>query len=499
MNTHKIAHVKRNRVRELAAYLGAISSIIGLVLASPVLVCAAAPHELPLAPSFLAPALALLAPGLAAWRAWRPHEPSALSLTEGAALISLAWIIAIFAGSIPFVLILDLNLTQALFESTSGWTTTGLSVVDVTRAPSCILFLRSAIELAGGAGLAILMVSLMQGPAGPGLLAAEGRPDLLAPQVARSARIIIRLYLAYAVIGTVSLWAAGMTWFDAMNHAFAAVSTGGFSTQTASIGHWDSPLIEAITIALMLLGTTHFLTSYLIICGNFKELVQNAQIRLAAVLIPLSTAILFALLWTSLYPSLSKTLRVSLFEAISALSTTGFSTVSYTQWPPATWWLLILLMIIGGGAGSTAGGLKLARVYLLYRITAWEIICASLPSRSINRPSWRVDGELQFIDDKLIRQTVGYLSLYLAALAFGSLIITTYGFTIQEALFEMASCLSTVGLSSGVTSPTAPTGLLWTEIIGMLLGRLEFFVFLLGIWRLARGAYLLSNTNPTPR
>jgi trk system potassium uptake protein TrkH len=135
-----------------------------------------------------------------------------------------------------------LNFTQAVFESTSGWTTTGLSVVDVSVAPRLVLLYRSLMQLAGGAGLAVIMLSALAGPAGTGLSAAEGRADQLVPNVRRSAKLVVTIYSGYVIFGGVALNLAGMGWFDALNHAFAAISTGGFSTRAESIGSWGCQL-----------------------------------------------------------------------------------------------------------------------------------------------------------------------------------------------------------------------------------------------------------------
>ena len=326
------------------------------------------------------------------WRFLAPKKIISLSLPEGSVIVVLSWLVAIVVGTIPFMLIQGLNFTQAMFESTSGWTTTGLSVVDVTQASRLILLYRSNIELAGGGGFAIIALAAISGLSGAGLTSAEGRTEQLAPNVRRSAKLVLSIYSGYAVVGILALWLAGMGWFDAVNHSFAALSTGGFSTRTDSIGYWDSPAVEAVTIVLMLLGTLNFLTSYFLLRGKLKAVFRNGEVRLMALVVPLCALIIFFGIAVNLYETLSKGIRVAIFETITALSTTGFSTVGYRDWNSLGWTILIILMLIGGGTGATAGGIKQFRIYALYRALLWEVKRMLQPKNTVTEPNyWQGD------------------------------------------------------------------------------------------------------------
>ena len=188
----------------------------------------------------------------------------------------------------------------------------------------------------------------------------------------------------------------------------------------------------------------------------------------------------------SLYDSLDKTIRVSIFETISALSTTGFSTVGYGNWNSLGWLILIALMLVGGGAGSTAGGIKQFRIYALFRVLWCEIKAMLLPKNTVTEPDiWQGDRR-SFLNDSQIRTIALFVFLYFLLFGIGVTVITAYGYSIPESLFEYASVLSTVGLSVGVTAADAPTGILWTEVVGMFLGRLEFFTVFVGVIRIVR-------------
>ncbi len=472
------------RYKAIVGYTGLISLIIGLLILSPLLLLIVYHQEVAVAWAFLLPGLILILPGGALWRLLTPRPSVSLTKQEGAVIIVLAWLLAILVGAIPFVAASGLNFTQAVFEATSGWTTAGLSVVDVRQASPLVLFYRSVIQLAGGAGLAIIMLSALAGPVGPGLTIAEGRGEQLLPNVRRSAKLVLTMYAGYVVIGILALRLAGMSWFDAINHAFAALSTGGFSTRAESIGYWDSPLIEAVIIVLMLLGTLNFLTAYTLLQRNFKAVVRNGEVRLSALLILLGGGVLFLGVTLGLYPALQKAIRVAVFETVTGLSTTGFSTVDYREWNSLGWLVHVMLMLIGGGTGSTAGGIKQYRIYVLYKGLVWEFRRMFLPRRVVTEPDVWQGEQRQFLSDRHLRQTSLFVFLYLVIFALGSGILIAYGYSIRDSFFEFASALSTVGVSVGVTAADAPSGVLWTETVAMFLGRLEFFTVVVGLGKL---------------
>jgi trk system potassium uptake protein TrkH len=442
------------------------------------------PEEIKLAWGFLFPGLTLTLTGvflsLKLFPYTQPEEES-LNPQEGAVIMVFSWLLAIAFGTFPLLTVGGLNFTQAVFESTSGWTTTGLSVVDVTQASHLILIFRSLTQLLGGAGFAIVALSTIGGFSGSGLAAAEGRTEQLVPNLRRSAKLVFSIYTGYIALGIMALRGAGMGWFDAFNHAFTALSTGGFSTRAESIGYWHSPAVEIVTIALMVCGTLSFLTSYLLLNGKFKAVICNGEVRLLIQLILLAVLVLFLGVSLPLYPSLQAAIRVAVFQSITAVSTTGFSTVEYGNWNDLGLLVLILLMVIGGGSGSTAGGIKQYRIYVLFRALQWEIRRLLLPKNAVSEPSVWQGERRHFLNDSQIRSIALFFCLYLLVYVLGSLILTAYGYSLSKSLFEYASALSTVGLSVGITAADAPVGLLWTEILGMFFGRLEFLPVFVGI------------------
>lgn len=479
----------KKRYDVMLSSVGMILILSGFLMLTPFLVLFAYPDEAVHALAYGVPAGCLGFTGVLMRRIFRPSSKVTLSIQEGGVIVLISWMVVILFSAWPFMAVLGIPFSGAVFESVSGWTTTGLSIVDVAAAGPMILLWRSVTQLAGGAGLAIIMMSAIVGPTGVSISSAEGRSDQLAPHVRQSARLVLIIYSCYAVVGTLAYRMAGMSVFDAVNHSFAAVSTGGFSTRVESIGYWNSPVIEAVTVPLMLLGNLSFVTAWFLWRGKLRFVVRNGEVRLLAVLIPISVAALFIFTCRTLYPQIGKSIRVAVFETITAITTTGFSTVSYGNWNALGVLVLIILMLIGGGTCSTAGGIKQFRIYLVWKLIIWEIRRALIPRTAVmERPIWE-GNRRSFVDDARIRLVAVFIFLYLAIYGIGTMILCVCGFSLSDSLFEFASAIGTVGLSVGVTSAKMPDVALWAETFAMFLGRLEFFVVVISLIKLGRDGW----------
>ncbi|MBN1661526.1 MAG: TrkH family potassium uptake protein [Anaerolineae bacterium] len=476
----------RQRYQVIVGFMGLVVLVSGVVILSPLLLLIPYPAEVDAAWGFVAPGGLLAATGLVLWRGLAARRAVSLTWQEGGVALVAAWLLTIGVGSIPLCVVGGLTPAQALFESTSGWTAASPTVLDVSRAGHLLLFYRSVTQLAGGTGFAIIALSALAGPVGPGLTVAEGREDQLLPNVRRSARLVMTMYSAYAIVGVLALRGAGMNWFDAVNHAFTTLSTGGMGTHPESIGYWQNPAIEVVTIVLMLLGMVNFLTAYTLLRGHFQPFARNSQLRLMAILLVVGTVILLAGLAPTFDSPPAARLRVAIFHAVSALSTTGVSTIDMRHWNDLGRLTLLLLMVIGGGAGSTAGGIKLYRIYVLYKGILWQVRRALLPVRAISDPAVWEGAERRFVATDQVRDAALFACLYLAALFLGSGVLVAHNYPLEDSLFEMASALSGVGLTTGITAPAMPPLVLWTETASMFLGRLEFFVVIVAAVRLVQ-------------
>ena len=407
------------------------------------------------------------------------HTP----VQKGSIPVMFAWCYGIILGAVPFVIGNQLGIVCALFESVSGWTTTGLSVVsDVMAMPRIFLLHRSFMQCSGGLGFILMMVMFVQNKQVMNLYSAEGHADMIRPNLRRTARVIFGIYCGFHVIGITMYRVFGMELFDAICHTMAALSTAGFTTQASSIGAYDSFPIELITTVLMLIGASNFAVLFLLAELKMKQVFKVTEMRfmlgLVAVFVPLSVFSLF--ISTDL--NVLSSLRQALFGVVTTFSTTGFSTMDYSLWPPFALGLIMLLMIIGGSSGSTAGGIKLSRAYFVLRITHENIRKRFSPARKVSAPGYYTVRGRAAIDDSLIADTFGFIACYLGLFVIGSLLLTlTSGYSLFDTMYEFASAFGTVGISNGLTGAGQNAATLLILMVGMLLGRLEIFIVFIGI------------------
>lgn len=463
--------------------IGKLMVLVSLFITLPLVVIPFYPEDFKYIPSFLLPGLVSAVLGIIIGFVTRStNNDETFTTKRGSVTVLFIWLYSFFIGALPFVLGGQLTFVQALFESVSGWTTTGLSTMDVREVPKIYLFYRSFMQYCGGLGFVMVMVMLIQGKQAMSLFSAEGHSDQLVPNLGKTARTIFLMYMMYLLIGTGGYVIFGMSVFDAVNHAMCALSTGGFSTEYDSIGAYNSIAIEAVTIFLMIIGTTNFAVLLLISKRKFKQVAKVSEVRFLFLLLIITVPLVAGSLASGLYIGIGEGFRLSVFNIVSALSTSGFSTMSYAQWPAFSIGMMIVLMIVGGGIGSTAGGMKLTRVYLMYRIMKENIKKRLSASRTVSNPYfYRAQGKT-YIDKSLESDTVGFIFLYIVIFVIGSLLITlTASCSLSDAMFEFASSLGTVGLSIGLTGPTTNNLTLIVEMIGMLLGRLEIFIVIIGI------------------
>ncbi|MGN0628446.1 MAG: TrkH family potassium uptake protein [Oscillospiraceae bacterium] len=465
---------------------GKLMLLIGVLMAVPLLILPFYPDERVYAFSFIVPAAFSLVAGTVLCltlkrnpcdESDRQDEQEQSSLT-----VLFAWFWGIIIGSLPFVLSGQLTFVQAVFESVSGWTTTGLSVMDVTKTSHVFLFYRSFMQYCGGLGFVMMMVMLVSGKQSMDLFSAEGHPDKLMPNLKKTAQMIFGMYSTFLAVGTGAYAAFGMPLLDSVCHAMCSLSTGGFSTRLASIGEYNSLPIEMVTIVLMLIGTTNFAVLMLLLKRRWHQALNVSEVRFLFVLLLVFIPVTALSLAGGTDMGALESLRQSAFNLTSALSTTGYSTVDYAAWPPFAVGVLILMMLIGGGAGSTAGGMKLSRIYIMLRMVGLSIKRRFVPQRSVDAPYYiKAQGKTK-IDEALCSDTLGFVGCYVLLFILGSLLLTlTAGCGLGEAMFEFASALGTVGLSIGLTGPGTGTATLIVEIFGMILGRLEIFIVLAGL------------------
>ena len=469
-------------------YMGVILILIGCIVLLPLLVLLAFPEEVDQARYFIIPGTCSILVGYLLTLISRDRPRGQLRRHQDTVIVVTAWITAILVCAVPFQLTGEYNFTQAVFECTSGWSTTGLSVVDVATAPKIFLMFRSIMLFFGGVGLVLVMLSVLSDSFGMRLYNAEGHSDKLLPNLLRSSRTIIAIYAGYILAGTAAYMCFHMNWFDALNHSIAALSTGGFSTEPASIGAYNSLPIELVTVVLMMLGCINFLAHLYLIRGRFKNFFGYCEVKFMLLLIAVTVPIGAVLLvHGGFVPGVLQGLRQSLFQVVSALTTTGFQTIpSFAAWTPALLLLMILLQLVGGGTGSTAGGIKQFRVYVMLKNVVWSFRDKFSNRRTVRADTIRYPDRDEVLDTRQKSEISTFIMLYLLVFLVGTCILTLCGNSIGDAMFEFSSALGTVGLSVGITAYDAPALVLWTETVGMFVGRLEIYVVFLALFQLVR-------------
>ena len=406
---------------------------------------------------------------------------------DGFVIVGLGWILISIFGALPFVFSGCMSdYVDALFETASGLSTTGASVLtDFDSMPRGVMFWRVFNHWIGGMGVLVFLMAVLplSGEHSMHIMRAEvPGPTVgkLVPRLKRSARILYMIYIALTVIETVILRFAGMSVYDAVLHAFSTAGTGGFSTMSNSISGFQSREIETILAVFMILFGINFNLYYLILIGSFRKALLNEELRTYLVLIAVSTAVISFGLHQQQQMQIRAAAHDAFFNVASIISTTGFGTADFTKWPEFCKWILILLMFCGGCAGSTGGGMKLSRVMILFKSTWAELKRISRPRNIV-----RVQMDGMRVADDTVRASSQFAVAYMILLLVFSVLVSVDGVDIITAFTASLSCLSNVGPGmSAVIGPAGSFAFFSTRsklilTLAMLLGRLEIYPILL--------------------
>ena len=428
-----------------------------------------------------------LATGLAAWVPVSRSRRE-LRLRDGFLVVVLFWSVLGLFGALPFVLYepLGMSFSDAAFESLSGLTTTGATVItNLDQLPHSILFYRQQLQWLGGMGIIVLAVAIlpMLGIGGMQLYRAETpgpmKDSKLTPRITETAKALWYIYLGLTVLCAVAYWLAGMSGFDAISHSFSTVAIGGFSTHDASMGYYFSnPAIEAVAIVFMLLAGMNFALHFLSWRSlSFQPYRRDEEVRMyASVLLVVAIIASGYLYYTQVYDSAGRAALHGVFQAVSIGTTTGFTTANYAAWPGLLPVLLLFTSFIGGCAGSTGGGMKVIRFLLLVKQGMREIKRLVHPNALI---PVKMGGKA--MPDRVINSVWGFFSAYVAAFSIMLLILMATGLDQVTAFSAVAACMNNLG--PGLGEVAAHYGDIndvakWVLCFAMLLGRLEIFTLL---------------------
>ena len=464
--------------------------------------------------SFGVTALVAMSLGGGAWAySGGRAKPQDLRVREGFAIVALAWFVLSLIGALPFVFggVLG-SYTDAFFETMSGFTTTGATILGgadtpaIEAIPHAFLFWRSLAHWLGGMGVIVLMLAIMPilGVGGMQMFKAEvpgPSADKLTPRVRDTAKRLWYIYVGITVVEVLLLLPA-MTLFDAVNHAFATMATGGFSTRNGSVADYDSAYIDWILSLFMFLAGVNFALHYRLLRGKAITVFKDTELRVYTGIV-LAASLLLALgTWQPVaavmldagatndplvYSSFTEALRYGVFQALAIITTTGFGTADYEIWPPLALTVIFLLFFVGGMAGSTAGGVKVIRHVLVFKNSFKEI-------RQLIHPHAVIPVRLgeKVVSKDVMRNVLSFLILYIATITFGTLVMGLLGFDLLSAVGVSISSVGNIGPAFGTFGPTENYAHLpaigkWVMAILMMAGRLEIFTVLIlfvpSFWR----------------
>jgi len=424
------------------------------------------------------------------------NKTSDLRLRDGFVVVVLFWLVLGVAGAMPFYLYddLDISIADALFESISGLTTTGATVlVGLDDLPHSILFYRQELQWLGGMGIIVLAVAVlpMLGIGGMQLYKAEApgpvKDSKLTPRIAETAKALWYIYLGLTVVCALAYWLAGMNLFDAVGHSFSTVSIGGFSTHDASLGYFDNQAIEIVAIVFMFLGAINFALHFTVVRSkSLMPYLRDSEFKLYASLLIIITSLCIYVLYTqSVYHDLSSAFREGLFHTVSIATTSGFVTSDYASWPVFIPVLLLFASFIGGCAGSTGGGIKVIRILLLMKQGQREIMRLIHPNAQIT-----VKIGKQPVKNSIIDAVWGFFAAYVALFALMMLVLMYNGLDQITAFSAVAATINNLGPGLGEVSANYASLSEFNKLLlcfSMLLGRLEIFTLLVlltpAFWR----------------
>ena len=479
-------------INSILRILGILITLLSLTLIPPMIVSLIYPDSggLALIESFV---ITLFLGGIL-WYRYR-HSKRELKTRDGFLIVVLFWTVLSLFGSLPFLLSndLDVSLVDAVFESFSGLTTTGATVLTgLDEMPKAILYYRQQLQWIGGMGIIVLAVAVlpMLGIGGMQLYKAEApgpvKDSKLTPRIAGTAKALWYIYLSLTVTCTIAYWSAGMTLFDAICHAYSTVAIGGFSTHDASMAYFDSAAIELICAAFMLIAGVNFSLHYLAFNNiNLTHYFKDPEFRTYLSLLLVAILSCFLILWYYETYTGIESLRHAVFQAISIGTTAGFTTVNFNLWPAFLPVMLLFMSFVGGCAGSTGGGMKVIRFLLLFKQGFREVKKLIHPHAVFVIKLGKTP-----IDNKIVEAVWGFFAAYVAIFVIMLLILMADGLDQVTAFSAVAACLNNLGPGLGEVAlnyTSIGDTSKWVLCLAMLLGRLEIFTLLVlvtpAFWR----------------
>ena len=489
MNTFSINKIRPEELKTIGHYTGYICLVLGVFMVIPAL-CAIAFHDAPrYFHAFLISAIINIVLGIILFTTYRTRNITTLSLKGSLLFVMTIWGITALFTALPYYISGDLGILDSFFEAMSGITTTGFTMYPLTTFPYSISVWKCLTQWFGGLG--IILFLLVVAPSSVSLkrlYLAEGKTEQITPNIRHTASIFIKIYLILTSIGVILYLFTGLDLFDSVCYSLTAIATGGYSVHPENLDNFKDPLIQLVTMIIMLMGGTNFVIHYRIMKRNWKNIHKDIEIRAMLIIILVTTIIISIGLYTNgLYNGdYILILRHSLFQSVSTITSTGFISTDVNFWPPLCSHILILLMFTGCSICSTSGGIKLYNIAILFKSIWWETQKMFLPKHTVIKRKIYHDQKYREISQDTIRTVLVYVMAYILIFIISTMIILMFSNNFEVAYTLAAASLGNTGVGPAYINVTIP-------VVVKIILIIDFWVGRIGVWPLLLSIVYISS------
>jgi trk system potassium uptake protein TrkH len=468
----------------IAYYIACVIILVGLFMILPILNAIILNDSSKYLFSFIISSLICVVSGIIIYSKTNHSKKINLSLKASLFFVMFVWLVTALFSALPFIISGDLSFIDAYFESMSGITSTGFTLYESSILPYSISIWRALLQWFGGLGIIFLLLVISPSNSSlKKLYLAEGKTEQINPNITHNAINFIKIYVILTVFGIALYLLAGLTFFDAICYSFTALGTGGFSVNPTNLDNFINPFIQFVTVLLMIMGGMNFLLHYRIINRDFYKITKDVELRAFFLIILLATIIIaLNLYFEGFYgQDIIIILRHSLFQVTSVLTSTGFSSTDINLWTPFSCHVLVLLMFIGGCVCSTAGGIKVYNIVIMFKSIWWEVKRLILPKNVVIKKKVFHDKQYREISDNSITIIQVFIMLYILLFLLSTAVVLMYCQDFQLAYSVVAASLGNTGLAPSYIDSTIPLVVKITLIIDFWAGRIGIWPVLLPI------------------
>ncbi len=478
-------HMNKDEKRMIFHYTGFVLLFLGLFMIIPLL-CAVGFQDLNKYIYAFGVSLGIcFSIGFLLYFGLKPTEEYSLDLSFKGSLIFVTaiWFVVAFFAALPFYISGDLSFIDAIYESMSGITTTGYTLYSSTLIyPYSIAIWKCLIQWLGGLGIIVILIGIVPSSSLKRLYAAEGRAEQITPNIRHTTKILFEVYLVLTTIGILLYLLVGLDLFDAICYTFAAIATGGFSINPLAVQYFSNPVINFVTIIIMLLGATNFLIHYKVVKGDWRLIFKDIEFKAMVIFIVAATILISLNLYSNGYygSNIFSILNNTIFTVVSVITSTGFQSTSIDYWTPFSYQILILLMFTGSSMCSTAGGIKMYNVVILFQSIKWQMEDMILPTRTVV-PHKIYHDKYQTVDNKEIKIVVVFVMIYILVFVVSVIAMLLFTNNYDYAVITVASSLGNTGLGPTFITTDSHMAMKIICIIDFWIGRIAVWPVLIGL------------------